>query len=143
MGGRSPSPAINIAIISDDDCHHRHQVTCDRHAMQRVGFDTGAPSGVIAFTTVEGGESISRDGIFQSFSLNLPAGRSGTAGMSDEPHANSSLRNKDGPTDEANRYFRLVNNMVCAPSYAEGRRVSERGLCLKGCKIGGAAVTKH
>ena len=60
--------------------------------MQRVGFDTGAPSGVIAFTTVEGGESISRDGIFQSFSLNLPAGRSGTAGMmSDEPHANGSL----------------------------------------------------
>ena len=100
MGGRSPSPAINIAIISDDDCHHRQQVTCDRHAMQRVGFDTGAPSGVIAFTTVEGGESISRDGIFQSFSLNLPAGRSGTAGMmSDEPHANGSLRT-DGRMDE-------------------------------------------
>ena len=73
--------------------------------------------------------------------------------MSDELHANGSLvkdghiEGKDGREDEANRYFRLVNNMVGAkhsgPSWAERDGASERGLCLKGCKIGGAAVAKR
>ena len=55
---------------------------------------------VSAFTTAEGGASISRDGIVHSFSLNLPAvgSGSGAAGgmMSDEPHANGSLGTENG-----------------------------------------------
>ena len=66
--------------------------------------------------------------------------------MSDELHANGSLvkdghtEGKDGREDEANRYFRLVNNMVGGAKHS-GLNY-ERGLCLKGCKIGGAAVAK-
>ena len=57
---------------------------------------------VSAFTTAEGGASISRDGIVHSFSLNLPAVGSGSGTgtadgmMSDEPHANGSLGTENG-----------------------------------------------
>ena len=72
--------------------------------------------------------------------------------MSDELHANGSLvkdghtEGKDGREDEANRYFRLVNNMVGGKAQRTelgGTRRGERGLCLKGCKIGGGAVAKR
>ena len=75
--------------------------------------------------------------------------------MSDELHANGSLV-KDGHTEARKdggggmRRIDIFGSSTIwsglrhsGPSGAERDGASERGLCLKGCKIGGGAVAKR